>query len=193
MMSRNTVQWWEKKSLWSEKNKRLHSAFSGQSSLQISANLNWKHCARTNMEWRLMGQKSLDSACSPQFYHDILKNVYFSAGKGGGGGVRVAQQSLYLHCHLGRVMQKGPGRHDTWFQVICIWNHMWKMAAVVGFSFKERFLRFQLLFPDFYHFHHVIWGMKWARKLKTKNAQNMLSWPFSHDAAHLLSLAHCKI
>ena len=36
-------------------------------------------------------------------------------------------------------------------------------------TFKERFLRFQLLlFPDFYHFHHVIWGMKWAKKLKTK-------------------------
>ena len=30
-------------------------------------------------------------------------------------------------------------------------------------TFKERFLRFQLLFPDFYHFHHVIWGMKWAK------------------------------
>ena len=39
-------------------------------------------------------------------------------------------------------------------------------------TFKERFLRFQLLFPDFYHFHHVIWGMKWAKKLKTKNGQN---------------------
>ena len=45
------------------------------------------------------------------------------------------------------------------------------MAAVIWFSFKERFLRFQLLFLDFYHFHHVIWGMKWAKKLKTKNGQ----------------------
>ena len=53
-------------------------------------------------------------------------------------------------------------------------------------TFKERFLRFQLLFPDFYHFHHVIWGMKWAKKLKTKNGQNMSSGPFSHDVAHLL-------
>ena len=52
-------------------------------------------------------------------------------------------------------------------------------------TFKERFLRFQLLFPDFYHFHHVIWGMKWAKKLKTKNGQNMSSGPFSHDAAQL--------
>ena len=51
------------------------------------------------------------------------------------------------------------------------------MAAVIGFSFKERFLRFQLLFPDFYHFHHVIWGIKWAKKLKTKNGQNMSSGP----------------
>ena len=59
------------------------------------------------------------------------------------------------------------------------------MAAVIGFSFKERFLRFQLLFPDFYHVHHVIWGMKWAKKLKTKNGQNMSSGPFSLDAAHL--------
>ena len=50
-------------------------------------------------------------------------------------------------------------------------------------TFKERFLRFQLLFPDFYHFLHVIWGMKWAKKLKTKNGQNMWSGPFSHDAA----------
>ena len=24
------------------------------------------------------------------------------------------------------------------------------MAAVIGFSFKEQFLQFQLLFPDFY-------------------------------------------
>ena len=47
------------------------------------------------------------------------------------------------------------------------------------------FLRVQLLFSDFYHFHHVIWGMKWAKKLQTKNGQNMSSGPFSHDAAHL--------
>ena len=59
------------------------------------------------------------------------------------------------------------------------------MAAVIGFSFKERFLRFRLLFPDFYHFHHVIWGMKLAKKLKTKNGQNMSSGPFSHEAAHI--------
>ena len=52
-------------------------------------------------------------------------------------------------------------------------------------AFKERFLWFQLLFPDFYHFHHVIWGMKWAKKLKTKNGQNMSSGPFSHDAAQM--------
>ena len=60
------------------------------------------------------------------------------------------------------------------------------MAAVNGFSFKERFLRFQLLFLDFYHFHHVIWRMKWAKKLKTKNGQNMSSGPFSHDVAQVL-------
>ena len=29
-----------------------------------------------------------------------------------------------------------------------------------------------------------IWGMKWAKKLKTKNGQNMSCGPFSHDAAH---------
>ena len=69
---------------------------------------------------------------------------------------------------LGRVVRKGPGRHDTWFRVICIWNHLLKMAAVIGFSFKEGFLWFQLLFPDFYPFHHVIWGMKWAKSLKLK-------------------------
>ena len=57
-------------------------------------------------------------------------------------------------------------------------------------TFKERFLRFQLLFPDFYHFHHVIWGMKWAKKLKTKNGQNMSSGPFSHDAAQLESFIY---
>ena len=45
------------------------------------------------------------------------------------------------------------------------------MTAVIGFSFKEQFLGFQLLFLDFYHFYHVIWGMKWAKKLKTKNGQ----------------------
>ena len=60
------------------------------------------------------------------------------------------------------------------------------MAAVIGFSFKERFLRFQLLFPDFYHFHHVIWRMNWAKKLKPNTGQNMTSGPFSHDVAHLL-------
>ena len=59
-------------------------------------------------------------------------------------------------------------------------------------TFKERFLRFQLLFPDFYHFHHVIWGMKWAKKLKTKTRQNMSSGPFSHDAAHI-SLQYRKL
>ena len=50
---------------------------------------------------------------------------------------------------------------------------------------RKRFLRFQLLFPDFYQFHHVIWGMKWAKMLKTKNGQNMSFGPFSHDAAHM--------
>ena len=59
------------------------------------------------------------------------------------------------------------------------------MAAVTGFSFKERFLRFQLLFQDFYHFHRVIWRMKWAKMLQTKNGQNMSSRPFSHDVAHI--------
>ena len=60
-------------------------------------------------------------------------------------------------------------------------------------TFKERFLRFQLLFPDFYHFHHVLWGMKWAKKLKTKNGQNMSSGPFSHDAAHIPVTRECKL
>ena len=62
------------------------------------------------------------------------------------------------------------------------------MAAVNGFSFKERFLLFQLLFPDFYHFHHVIWRMKWAKTLKRKNGQNMSSGPFLHDAAQMILL-----
>ena len=39
-----------------------------------------------------------------------------------------------------------------------------------------------------YHFHHVIWRMKRAKKLKTKNGQNMTSGPFSHDTAQLNSL-----
>ena len=60
------------------------------------------------------------------------------------------------------------------------------MAAVIGFSFEELFLGFQLLFPDFCHLHHVSWGMKWAKKLKTKNGQNMSSGPFSHDAAQVI-------
>ena len=60
------------------------------------------------------------------------------------------------------------------------------MAAVIGFSFKERFLWFQLLFLNFYHFHHVIWRMKWAKKVKSKSVQNMSSGPFSHDVAHVI-------
>ena len=94
---------------------------------------------------------------------------------------------------MGCVMRKGPGRHDTWFRVICIWNHLLKMAAVIGFSFKERFLRFRLLFPDLYYFHHVIWGMKLAKKLKTKYGQNMSFRPFSHDAAHMSSYARAHV
>ena len=47
-----------------------------------------------------------------------------------------------------------------------------------------------LLLPDFYHFHHVIWGMKWAKKLKTKNGQNMSSGLFSHAAAHIEEANH---
>ena len=66
------------------------------------------------------------------------------------------------------------------------------MAAVIGLSFKERFW-FQLLFLDFYHFHHVIWRMKWAKKLKTKNGQNVSSGPFSHDAAHMCFLSDFPI
>ena len=91
---------------------------------------------------------------------------------------------------LGRVMRKGPGRHDTWFRVTSIWSHLLKMAAVIEFSFKERFLWFRLLFPDFYHFHLVIWGMKLAKKLKTKNGQNMSSGPFFHAAAQLENYGH---
>ena len=60
------------------------------------------------------------------------------------------------------------------------------MAAVIGFSFKERFLPFQLLFPDFSHFHHVIWRMEWAKKLKTKNGQNVSSGPYRHNTAHFI-------
>ena len=52
-----------------------------------------------------------------------------------------------------------------------------KNGGRIRFSFKERFLRFQLIFPDFYHFHHVIWGIKWAKKLKPKNGQNKSSGP----------------
>ena len=85
--------------------------------------------------------------------------------------------------HLRRVMRKGPGRHDTWFRVICIWNLRQDGGSLMVRTFKGRFLRFQLLFPDFYHFHHVIWGMKWAKMLKTKNGQDMSSGPFPHDAA----------
>ena len=33
----------------------------------------------------------------------------------------------------------------------------------------------------------VIWGMKWAKKLRTKNEQNMSSEPFSHDGAQIRS------
>ena len=33
---------------------------------------------------------------------------------------------------MGCVMRKGPGQHDTWLRVICIWNHLLKMAAVIG-------------------------------------------------------------
>ena len=99
-----------------------------------------------------------------------------------GPGNEVVSQSCII---VGPRHAKSPGRHDTWFRVICIWNHLRRVAAVIGFSFKERFLRFQLLFPDFYHFHHVIWGMKWAKKLKTKNGQNMSSGPFSHDATQI--------
>ena len=67
------------------------------------------------------------------------------------------------------------------------------MAAVIGFSFMPGDIftvSILLLLPDFYHFHHVIWGMKWAKKLKTKNGQNMLSGPFSHAAAHIEEANH---
>ena len=52
------------------------------------------------------------------------------------------------------------------------------MATVTGLSFKERFLAFKLLFPEFYHLHHVNWRMKWAKKLKTKNGQICCLGPF---------------
>ena len=80
--------------------------------------------------------------------------------------------------------EKGLDDMTMWFRVIGTWNHLLKMVVVIGFSFKERFLWFQLFFLDFYHIHLVIWGMKWAKKLKTENGQNMSSGPFSHDAAH---------
>ena len=36
------------------------------------------------------------------------------------------------HCvHMGHVMRKGPRRHDTWFRVICIFNHLLKMVGVI--------------------------------------------------------------
>ena len=51
-------------------------------------------------------------------------------------------KSMTHKYNLGCVMRKGHRRHDMWFRVICIWNHLLKMAAVIGFSFKEQFLRF---------------------------------------------------
>ena len=73
--------------------------------------------------------------------------------------------------------------NESWYS-IC-YSRYTAIEQLIGFSFKERFLRFQLLFLDFYYFHHVIWRTKWAKKLETKNGQNMSSGPFSHDAVHL--------
>ena len=78
--------------------------------------------------------------------------------------------------------KKGPD--DMTCDLTCVICNIAKLAAVIEFSFKERILLIQLLFPDFYHFHHVIWRIKWAKMPKSKNGQNMSSGPFSHDAAH---------
>ena len=73
-------------------------------------------------------------------------------------------------------MLYGP-RHAKWsrmiFEQFVFEKQIQDGGSLTVRTFKERFLRFQLLFPDFYHFHHVIWGMKWAKKLKTKTGQNM--------------------
>ena len=70
-------------------------------------------------------------------------------------------------------------------------------------TFQERFLRFQLLFLDFYHFHHVIWAMKWAmkwaKKLKTKMDKICrpgpfrMTWPRSHCENFALLMTNLQL
>ena len=52
---------------------------------------------------------------------------------------------------MGRVMQKGPGQHDMWFRVICIWNLRQNGGSLMVRTFKERFLQFQ-----YYYFRTFI-------------------------------------
>ena len=59
----------------------------------------------------------------------------------------------------------------------------------MGSHSRSDFYGFNCYFREFYHFHHVIWRMKCAKKLQTKNGQNMSSGPFGYDAAHLSLLS----
>ena len=53
---------------------------------------------------------------------------------------------LRLPGNMGRVMGKGPRRHDTWFQVIWIWNHLLKMEAVIGSHLRSDSYSFNCYF-----------------------------------------------
>ena len=86
---------------------------------------------------------------------------------------------FFFNEKLSRIMRKGPGRHDTWFRIICIWNHLLKLAAVVGLSFNGRFLRFQLFFFRTFITSIMLLG-EWSgqKNLKLKRDKICRSGPF---------------
>ena len=53
---------------------------------------------------------------------------------------------------------------------------------------RSDFYGFNCYFRTFITSIMLFGGMKWAKKLKTKNGQNMSSGPFSHDAVQLLQV-----
>ena len=90
------------------------------------------------------------------------------------------------------VWQKTGPRHakrawTTW-HVISSNSHLKSSAKNGGGNWvliQGAIFTVSIVIFGFYQYHHVIWRMKWAKKLKTKNGQNMSSGPFSHDAAKL--------
>ena len=90
---------------------------------------------------------------------------------------------------MGRVMRKGPGRHDKWSRVIGIWNlrqNKSKMAEALRYIHsRSDFYGFNCYFRTFITSITLFGEWSGQKSLKLKMDKICRPGPFLHDAAHI--------